>query len=115
MTGLTGIIYTVFRPSLPIGFLVFSWLGFLGLFWFYRAFQLAVPEGRSHTYARFVFFLPSLLFWPSSIGKEAWMMCTLGPAAFWAAKLLAGIGRWRGTYPPRHRRRSLGAPAFAGT
>jgi hypothetical protein len=37
-----------------------------------------------------------LLFWPSSIGKEAWMMCTLGLAAFGAAKLLAGIGRWRG-------------------
>ena len=54
------------------GFLIFSWLGFLGLFLLYRAFVIAVPEGRSRTYARFVFFFPSMLFWPSSIGKEAW-------------------------------------------
>jgi hypothetical protein len=92
----TGAIYTVFRPSILIGFLVFSWLGFLGLFWFYKAFQLAVPEGRWHTYARLLFFLPSLLFWPSSIGKEAWMMFAIGLAAFGAARLLWGEKRIRG-------------------
>ena len=92
----TGTVYTVFRPSVLVGFLVFSWLGFLGLLWFYRAFALAVPEGRSRTYARLLFFLPSLLFWPSSIGKEAWMMFTLGLAAYGTARMLEREGRWRG-------------------
>lgn len=92
---LTGIVYTLIRPSKLGGYLVFSWLGFLGLFLFYRAFVLSVPEGRARTYARLVFFLPSLIFWPSSIGKEAWMTLTLGIAAFGAAKALSGT-TWRG-------------------
>jgi hypothetical protein len=49
-----------------------------------------VPEGRARTYARLVFFLPSLLFWPSSIGKEAWMMFALGIASYGAARMLTG-------------------------
>jgi hypothetical protein len=87
---LTGIVYAVFGPNRFGGFLVFSWLGFWGLFLFYRAFTLAVPEGRRPTYAALVFFLPSLLFWPSSIGKEAWMMFAIGIAAYGAARILSG-------------------------
>jgi len=92
---ITGLVYSVTRPTLLGGFLVFAWLGFWGLFWFYRAFQLAVPNGRLRTYARFVFFWPSVVFWPSSIGKEAWMMFTLGLASFGIASLLSG-GRSKG-------------------
>jgi hypothetical protein len=95
MAFLTGIVYTIIGPTRLGGFLVFSWLGFWGLFMFYRAFVLAVPEGRKRTYALLVFFLPSLVFWPSSIGKEAWMTFALGMAAFGAARLLTGK-TWRG-------------------
>ena len=95
MELLTGIVYRITRPTLLGGFVVFSWLAFLGLFAFYRAFVVAVPEGRSLTYARFVFFLPSLLFWPSSTGKDAWMVFTLGVACLGAAHLLTGR-TWRG-------------------
>jgi hypothetical protein len=87
---LTGIVYTIIGPSKMGGFLVFSWLGFLGLFFFYRAFRHAVPQGRTPAYAALLFFLPSLLFWPSSIGKEAWMMFALGMAALGAGRMLAG-------------------------
>jgi hypothetical protein len=87
---LTGIVYTIIGPSKMGGFLFFSWLGFLGLFFFYRAFRLAVPQGRTPAYAALLFFLPSLLFWPSSIGKEAWMMFSLGLAALGAARTLSG-------------------------
>jgi len=86
----TGIVYTIIGPSKLGGFLFFSWLGFLGLFFFYRAFRLAVPQGRTRAYAALLFFLPSLLFWPSSIGKEAWMMFALGLAAFGAGRALSG-------------------------
>ncbi len=92
---LTGLIYTVTGSTQLGGFLVYSWLGFWGLFLFYRAFVLAVPDGSRRAYARLVFFLPSLLFWPSGIGKEAWMLFTLGIAAFGAARMLTGQ-TWRG-------------------
>ncbi|MGH2747962.1 MAG: hypothetical protein ACRDKB_08575 [Actinomycetota bacterium] len=86
----TGLVYAVTGPSRASGFVVFSWLAFWGQFFFYRAFALAVPEGRKRTYARFVFFLPSILFWPSSLGKEAWMMFGLGIAAYGVARILTG-------------------------
>ncbi|HXF73614.1 MAG TPA: hypothetical protein VNO79_13530, partial [Actinomycetota bacterium] len=85
---LTGLVYTVIGPTRIGGFLVYSWLGFWGLFSFYRAFRIAVPEGRARSYAHLVLFLPSLVFWPSSIGKEAWMTFSLGIAALGAARLL---------------------------
>jgi hypothetical protein len=85
---LTGIIYTVIRPSVVAGFLIYAWLAYWGTFFFYRAFVLAVPNGYHRSYARWLFFMPSILFWPSSIGKESWLMFGLGLAAFGAAKLL---------------------------
>jgi hypothetical protein len=87
---LTGLVYTAIGPTRLGGFLVYSWLGFWGLFSFYRAFTIAVPEGRARSYAHLVLFIPSLVFWPSSIGKEAWMTFSLGVAALGAARLLAG-------------------------
>jgi hypothetical protein len=90
MKLLAGILYTVIGPTKFGGYLFFSWLGFWGLFLFYRAFTIAVPEGKARGYARLIFFLPSLAFWPSSIGKEAWMMLALGIAAFGAARALNG-------------------------
>ena len=86
---LTGEVYKVTGPSRLGGFLVFSWLAFWGLFLFHRAFAIAVPEGRSRDYSRLVLFWPSLLFWPSSIGKDAWMVLSLGTGAYGAARGLA--------------------------
>jgi hypothetical protein len=115
---LTGLIYTVIGPSQLAGFLVFSWLAFWGLFLSYRAFRLAVPDGRGRAYAIVLFFLPSVLYWPSSIGKEAWLMFALGLTAFGTARLLtgstvrglmlAGLGVWSAAVVRPH----LGA--FAG-
>src|SRR5205085_1758787 len=85
----TGLIYAVIGPTQLGGFLVYAWLGFLGLVLFYRAFRIAFPEGDHRRYARFLFLLPSLLFWPSSIGKDAWMVLMLGIAAYGAARVLS--------------------------
>jgi hypothetical protein len=92
---LTGVVYSFTGPTGLGGFFVFSWLGFWGLYFFYRAFRVAVPEGRSWGYAKLVFFVPTLVFWPSSIGKEAWMTFALGIAAIGAARILSGR-TWRG-------------------
>ena len=91
---LTGQVYALTGPTRLGGFMVFSWLGFLGCYLFFRAFRTAYPDGDGRRYALLVFFFPTLLFWPSSIGKEAFMILALGTAALGAANLLAG--RFRG-------------------
>ena len=91
----TGLVYTVTGSSVYAGFLLYSWLAFWGMFYLYRAFVIAVPDGNRRSYARLLFFLPSMLYWPSSIGKEAWMLFTIGLAAFGTARLLTGRP-WRG-------------------
>lgn len=85
---MTGVVETVTGPTMLGASLVFSWLGYWGLFLFYRAFVIAVPMGRNRSYALLLFFLPTLVFWPSSIGKESWMVFTLGIAALGAAHVL---------------------------
>jgi hypothetical protein len=87
---LTGVVYTFTGATKLGGFLVFSYLGFWGLYFFYRAFRVAVPHGDHRRYALVVFFFPSLLFWPSSIGKESWMMFCLGILAYGVARVLVG-------------------------
>ena len=86
---ITGIIYSVIGPSFLGGFVFFSWLSFWGLFFFFRAFQVGVPDGDTRRYALFLFFLPTMLFWPSSIGKEAWMTLALGIGSYGCSLLLA--------------------------
>jgi hypothetical protein len=98
ITSVDAIGQILVRPSVLASFLLFSWLGFWGLFWFYRAFRIAVPEGRARTYAKLLFILPSLLFWPSSLGKEAWMLFSLGLLSLGVAHLLTGE-RARGIVP----------------
>jgi hypothetical protein len=93
----TGIVYTIIGPSIIGGFLFFSWLSFWGLFFFYRAFRVGVPDGNAKRYALLLFFLPSMLFWPSSIGKEAWMTLALGMTAYGCA-LLFSRGRGASFY-----------------
>lgn len=91
---LTGQIYAFTGATRVGGFMVFSWMSFLGLYLFYRAFRTAYPDGDYHRYALLVFFVPSLVFWPASIGKEGFILLALGGAALGAAQLLAG--RFRG-------------------
>jgi hypothetical protein len=94
MEILTGQVYALTGPTRLGGFMVFSWFSFLGLYLFYRAFRIAFPDGDGRRYALLVFFFPTLLFWPSSIGKEAFMVLVLGGAALGTAQLL--VGRFRG-------------------
>jgi hypothetical protein len=84
----TGVVYCFTGATQLGGFLVFSWLGFWGLFLFYRAFRIGFPDGDHFRYALLLFLLPSMLFWPSSTGKEAWMTLALGITAYGCARLL---------------------------
>ena len=91
---LTGLVYTVVGPSKQNGFVTFSWLGFWGQFLFYRAFAVGVPDAESRRYAAQVLFMPSVVFWGSSLGKEPLMLLGLGGAALGSARTIDGeVGR----------------------
>ena len=44
---LTGFVYTITGPSFIGGYLVFSWFGFWGIYFFYRGVALALPSVRT--------------------------------------------------------------------
>lgn len=52
--------------------------------------MLAVPDGNHLLYGKLVLLLPSLLFWPSALGKDAWMVLGIGATAYGAARLFTG-------------------------
>ena len=93
---ITGAVYTVLGRQEIVGFLAFAWFGFIGQILFFRAFVTGVENGNQRRYALLVFFLPSLLYWPSSIGKEAYMMLCIGLATLGVAHLLGPRPRARG-------------------
>lgn len=73
-------------------FLLFSFGAFCGTYLAYRAFLTGLPDGDRYRYAKLVFLWPSMFFWPSSIGKEAWMITMLGLVALGAARLFTHRG-----------------------
>jgi hypothetical protein len=87
---LDTIIYALFGPTELGAFLVFSWISLIGAYLFYRAFRIGYPEGDGRRYAVLVFFLPSMIYWPSSLGKESWMVLSVGLASYGLARALAG-------------------------
>lgn len=93
---LTGMVVAVTRPTLLGSFLVFGLMGFAGTVLFIHAAHVGVPGVDLRRYALLVLLLPSLVFWPSSIGKDAFMLLGLGACALGAAHLfnhrLAGYG-----------------------
>ena len=87
---LTGQVYAFTGVTRFGGFMVFSWMSLVGVYFFYRAFRIAYPDGHYRRYAKLVFFWPSLIFWPAALGKEAFMILVLGAAALGAAELFTG-------------------------
>lgn len=87
---LTTGVYTATGPSPILGFFLFSLGAFWGTYFMFRAFCIAVPDGDHKRYAYLIFLLPSMLYWPSSIGKEAWLMFTIGLTVLGLAKMYAG-------------------------
>jgi hypothetical protein len=92
---ITGLISVPTGADEFMKFCVFTWLGFWGCVLLYRAFVTALPDADHHRYACLIFLWPSLVFWPSSIGKEAWMLFTVGAAMLGVARVLR---RERGGY-----------------
>ena len=66
-------------------FLVFSFFSLLGLLFMIQAVRLESEEA-AWSYAPWVLLLPSLCFWPSSVGKEGPMLLALGLATYGYAR-----------------------------
>jgi hypothetical protein len=77
----SGLTHAFLVDDMFASFMVFTFLGFVGCVLLYTAFARAVPDGDHRRYALLIFLWPSLVFWPASLGKEAWMVFGLGLAA----------------------------------
>ena len=88
MRIVAGVVAVFTGTNRAAKFLVFAWIGFIGCYLMYRAFVTALPHADHRRYALLIFLWPSLLFWPSSIGKDCWMLLTLGIASVGAARIL---------------------------
>ena len=86
----TAVLYSLVGSSQLAGFLWFGLMGYWGVVFYVKAACLAVPGLAQRRYALLCFLAPSLMFWPSSIGKEAWLSLCLGVLSYGAAKLLTG-------------------------
>ncbi|MGB7861386.1 MAG: hypothetical protein WBM90_12885, partial [Acidimicrobiia bacterium] len=91
----TGGLFAIITPDMLGGFLLFAIVGFLGQLFFYAAFRRFAEPHQLKPYAVLIFLLPTYAFWPSSIGKDALVLLTLGAAAYFAARSLRAFEvRW---------------------
>ncbi len=86
MRYLTGLVHLTTGSTMFATLLVFTSLSFLALVIYIRAFSLGVPGGDRRRYSYLILLWPSLIFWPSSIGKEAWMTFAMSVAVLGAAR-----------------------------
>jgi hypothetical protein len=100
---LSGYAYIVLPDSQLAGFFLFAWIAFLGVLLCTRAVRIALPNADHRRYDVLAFFLPTLVFWPSSLGKETWMVAMIGLSAYGVARVLThrpsgviplGLGVW---------------------
>lgn len=90
---LTSFIYTLTGSSQLAGFITFSFLAYLGTLLMVKAAVIAVPNLAARRYAWVCVLFPSIVYWPSSIGKEAAIFLGLGLATYGIATMFA-YGRW---------------------
>ncbi len=92
---ITGVIYAIFGSSKLSGYFVFAWLSYVGLVLVLKAGVIAIPTLARKRYAILLFATPSLVYWGSSIGKEALVGPTLGLISIGVAIAIADPTRRR--------------------
>lgn len=88
LRSLTGFLYAIVGPSKPGAYMVFGWLAFIGAVLLWRAFKRTVPEGSHRRYAYLLFFLPSMIYWPSALGKDAFAVFCMGLISYGVARFM---------------------------
>lgn len=84
---LVGWLYHFTGARINTAYVVWSFLSFVGVVCFYKSATEAIPQLDRTRYALLVFLMPSMLFWPSSLGKDAIMVGCMGVASLGAAAL----------------------------
>ena len=85
---LTGILYDLIPPSTLAAFFVFGWFSFCGYLMFWRAMRRTVQPGKDRKYLILLLFVPSVAYWPSSLGKEAVVILGLGMASLGFSRMI---------------------------
>jgi hypothetical protein len=88
----TAFVYTLTGSSQLAGFVIFAFLGYLGTIFIVKAAVIAVPSLAANRYAWMCVLFPSIVYWPSSIGKEAVVLFGLGVATLGISRLLTRGG-----------------------
>ena len=89
----TAFVYTLTGGSQLAGFITFAFLAYMGTIFIVKAAAIAVPAMAARRYAWMCVLFPSIVYWPSSIGKEAVVLFGLGIGTYGIAALLT-YGRW---------------------
>jgi hypothetical protein len=84
----TGVVYAITPASPMVGFFVFGFMAYIGTIMFWLAFKRAFPNIPDLRYLQVLVLMPSLAFWPSAIGKDAWMVMGVGIASYGVANIL---------------------------
>lgn len=98
MEFFTGLVYAVIGPTLFGGFIVFSFLAFLGALFFYKAFRIASPSGDWRLFAILMLLYPAIVYWPTGIGKDAFVFLFAGMATYGVAVAVTRA-RWDAIVP----------------
>ncbi len=92
-----GVLFAILGINQAAAFLIMSFLSFIGVVCFYRAFTLTFSGAGHRRYGYLIFFLPSLLFWTADVSKEGIMLFLLGVLTYGCAQVLArqgGLNAW---------------------
>jgi hypothetical protein len=89
----TGLLYSMVGSSRLAAFFWFGLLGYVGVLLIVKAACTSVTGLATKRYAWLCFLAPSLIYWPSSIGKEAWISLMFGATASGAARVFTGRPR----------------------
>jgi hypothetical protein len=88
MNWCTGLLFAITTPTMLGGFVVCGALGFVGSWYFYKAFRVSFPQGDHRLYASLIFLVPTMWYWPSSLGKDGLIVLFLGIATYGFALIL---------------------------
>jgi hypothetical protein len=90
----TGLVYSIYTPSMRSGFLLFAFIAFMGQLLYYTAFRPWLEGTALKRYAWVILFFPSIVFWPAAIGKDALMLLFTGLATLGISRLLRKFEVW---------------------
>ena len=87
INNICGMMMLLIGDGLPTLFISFALLGLWGGYLFYRAFTTAFPEGDRWLFGLLMFLSPSVLFWSSSLGKDALAQLFVGLTCYGFVRL----------------------------